>query len=164
MQAELGEAADSVRSLSRGIYPPLLESQGLRGALAARARQVGIPVTLCCGPERCPPEIEGAVYFCCAEALQNVAKHASADRATLRVWGEERRLRFEVGDDGIGFSPAAEAHSGGLQNLRDRLEALGGMLDVRAGRNRGTIVAGWLPVARLASSSQVGPRLNARSG
>ena len=147
MQAEIGEALDSIRSLSRGIYPPLLESQGLRGALAARARQVGIPVTVSCGPDRYAPGVEGAVYFCCAEALQNVAKHSGAERAAIRVWREEQRLRFSVSDDGRGFSPAAQPTGGGLQNLRDRLEALGGVLAIRAGTDGGTTVDGWLPLA-----------------
>ena len=149
MQTEVGEALDSVRSLSRGIYPPLLESQGLKGALAARARQVGIPVTLCCGPERYAPEIEGAVYFCCAEALQNVAKHSGAEHASVRIWIEGQRLRFSVSDDGKGFAPAPSTNGGGLQNLRDRLEALGGRLDIGPGPDRGATVAGWLPIAHL---------------
>jgi signal transduction histidine kinase len=147
MQMELGEALESVRSLSRGIYPPLLESQGLKGALTARARQIGIPVTVDCGPERHPPEVEVAIYFCCAEALQNVSKHSGAGHATLRVWSEDGGLRFTVSDDGRGFSPSASTNGHGLQNLRDRLETLGGTLDVQAGRGRGTMVTGWLPVA-----------------
>lgn len=151
MQTELGEALEGVRSLSKGIYPSLLASQGLEGALTARARQVGISVLVQCGPERYPPEIEGAVYFCCAEALQNLAKHSGADHATLRVWAEACSLRFELHDEGRGFTPAAGG-GGGLQNMRDRVEALGGELDVRSAPGRGTAVAGRLPLAEARAS------------
>jgi signal transduction histidine kinase len=80
MQSELGDALDSLRNLARGVYPPLLEAEGLRAALRARARQVPISIDVQCGSERYPRELEGAVYFCCSEALQNLSKHSGAVR------------------------------------------------------------------------------------
>jgi len=96
---------------------------------------------------RYPREVEAAVCFCCSEALQNVVKHASATRSDIRLWREDGRLNFEVEDDGRGFAPGAFGTGSGLQNMRDRLEALGGGVAVSSCANRGTTVTGWLPTA-----------------
>ncbi len=76
---------------------------------------------------RFPTPVEGAVYFTCLEALQNVAKHAGDGAGTkVRLWREEGSLRFEVTDDGCGFRPGELGESKGLVNMRDRITALGG--------------------------------------
>jgi signal transduction histidine kinase len=147
MQSELGDALDSLRNLARGVYPPLLEAEGLRAALRARARQVPISIDVQCGLERYPRELEGAVYFCCSEALQNLSKHSGATRGSVRVWCEEGRLCFEVGDDGRGLEAARAKLGGGLQNIRDRLDVLGGVMDVSSAPGTGARVAGWVPLS-----------------
>lgn len=147
MQNEVGEALDSLRSLARGVYPPLLEAEGLRAALRARARQIPLAVDVVCGDERYPRELEGAVYFCCSEALQNVVKHSRASRGSVRVWRQDMRLYFEVRDDGRGLDSERPTRGGGLQNLRDRLDVLGGGIEVTSGPGSGTLVRGWLPLA-----------------
>jgi len=90
--------------------------------------------------------VEAAVYFCCSEALQNMAKHASASGGSVHVWRADGRLKFEVQDNGHGYALDHNRSTGGLQNIRDRLEALGGALDVSSTAG-GTCVAGWLPLA-----------------
>jgi signal transduction histidine kinase len=147
MQSELGDALDSLRNLARGVYPPLLEAEGLKAALRARARQVPISIDVQCGPERYSRELEGAVYFCCSEALQNLSKHSRATRGSVRVWCEEGQLRFEVGDNGRGLNAARVKLGGGLQNIRDRLDALGGSADVSSAPGSGARVAGWVPLS-----------------
>jgi signal transduction histidine kinase len=147
MQSELGDALDSLRNLARGVYPPLLEAEGLKAALRARARQVPISIDVQCGPERYPRELEGAVYFCCSEALQNLSKHSRATRASVRVWCEDGRLGFEVIDNGRGLDPARAKSGGGLQNIRDRLDVLGGGVDVSSTPGTGARVAGWVPLS-----------------
>jgi signal transduction histidine kinase len=147
MQSELGDALDSLRNLARGVYPPLLEAEGLKAALRARARQVPISIDVQCGPERYPRELEGAVYFCCSEALQNLTKHSRATRGSVRVWGEGGRLCFEVGDNGRGLDPTRAKSGGGLQNIRDRLDVLGGVVDVSSTPGVGARVAGWVPLS-----------------
>jgi signal transduction histidine kinase len=93
------------------------------------------------------PEIEATVYFCCLEALQNAAKHAgSASQVTVRVWEAEGGLLFEVADDGKGFDVAGGG--AGFTNMRDRLGAMGGSLNVESEPGRGTKVAGAIPVVR----------------
>ena len=147
MQSELGDALDSLRNLARGVYPPLLEAEGLKAALRARARQVPISIDVQCGPERYPRELEGAVYFCCSEALQNLSKHSRATRGSVRVWCEDGRLCFEVGDNGRGLDAARAKSGGGLQNIRDRLDVLGGAVDVSSAPGTGARVAGWVPLS-----------------
>jgi signal transduction histidine kinase len=147
MQSELGDALDSLRNLARGVYPPLLEAEGLKAALRARARQVPISIDVQCGSERYPREFEGAVYFCCSEALQNLTKHSRATRGSVRVWCEDGRLCFEVRDNGRGLDAARAKSGGGLQNIRDRLDVLGGVVDVSSTPGVGARVAGWVPLS-----------------
>ena len=147
MQLELGDALDSLRNLARGVYPPLLEAEGLKAALRARARQVPISIDVQCGPERYSRELEGAVYFCCSEALQNLSKHSRATRGSVRVWCEGGRLSFEVRDNGSGLDAARSNSGGGLQNIRDRLDVLGGVADVSSTPGVGARVAGWVPLS-----------------
>ncbi|HET7237057.1 MAG TPA: histidine kinase [Actinomycetota bacterium] len=149
LQAETQDAVETLRDLARGIYPPLLADRGLRAALEAQARKAALPVEISAdGIGRYPQEVEAAVYFCCLEALQNVAKHAGARRAVVRVDEADGVLRFAVADDGVGFDArAAGTSSTGLQGIEDRLSALGGSLEVRTARGEGTTLVGRIPLA-----------------
>jgi signal transduction histidine kinase len=147
LQAQAGEAARDLRELAHGIYPPLLADRGLPDALAAQARRSPVPVvTEARSVGRYSQDIEAAVYFCCLEALQNIAKYAGAGSARLRVSAVNSHLSFEVTDDGLGFDPAATAHGTGLQGMSDRLEALGGSIEIRSLPGQGTTIAGRIPV------------------
>ena len=126
----------------------MLSQCGLGEALRAAARSSAVPVEVR-GSRigRYPEDLEVAVYFCCLEALQNVAKHAGEEasaRLTLRQEG--RQLRFEVRDAGVGFDPGQDQGGNGLVNMRDRIEAIGGTLTITTGRGRGTTVRGCVPV------------------
>jgi len=150
LQEQSTEALDNLRDLARGIYPPLLADQGLTAALSAQARKASVPVEVeTDGVGRYPQEAEAAVYFCCLEAIQNVAKYAGATRARIRLETRDGELVFEVIDDGAGFDPERTPMGAGLQNMADRLAALGGTVDVRSRPGEGTTVAGRLPVTAL---------------
>jgi signal transduction histidine kinase len=147
IQAELQEALDNLRDLARGIYPPLLADRGLGEALAAHARKSAFPTEVDVdGVGRYSPEVEAAVYFCALEALQNTAKYANASRASIRLSSDDGSLKFVVHDDGRGFDPSATPRGAGLQNMADRLEALGGMLHVVSTPGAGTTVSGTVPI------------------
>ncbi|MEX2458766.1 MAG: histidine kinase [Actinomycetota bacterium] len=147
LKTEATDALENLRDLARGIYPPLLADEGLAAALSAQARKAGVPVVVHPdGVGRYAQETEAAVYFCVLEALQNAAKYAAASRAEVRVSDEGGHLRFEVADDGRGFDPATTARGSGLQNMSDRLEALGGSLVVTSAPGEGTTVTGRVPV------------------
>jgi signal transduction histidine kinase len=146
VQAEATEALENLRDLARGIYPPLLADKGLREALSSQARKSSILVTIeADGIGRYRQEIEAAVYFCALEALQNVAKYAGATSAVIRLAHDEDGLRFEISDDGAGFDPASTPRGSGLQNMADRLEAIGGRLEVDSRPAHGTTVRGSVP-------------------
>ncbi|HEY6680662.1 MAG TPA: histidine kinase [Actinomycetota bacterium] len=147
LQRESNEALEDLRDLARGIYPPLLADRGLAAALDAQARKASVPVTVDAdGVGRFEPEVEAAVYFSCLEALQNVAKYADANAATIRLSNGSGELRFEIRDDGRGFDPSAMSYGTGLQGIADRLAALGGELAVTSAPGDGTAVVARLPV------------------
>jgi signal transduction histidine kinase len=146
IQADTVDALENLRDLARGIYPPLLADQGLAAALTSQARKSPVPVAVeSDGIGRYPQELEAAVYFCALEALQNVAKYAHANAVRVRLVAVDHELTFEVADDGDGFDPDATPSGSGLQNMADRLAALGGSLDVASAPGSGTIVRGRIP-------------------
>jgi signal transduction histidine kinase len=147
LQGEANDALENLRDLARGIYPPLLADKGLAAALDGQARKSAVPVSLDAGGiGRYPPEVEAAVYFCSLEALNNVAKYASASRVDVRLAQDDGHLTFEVSDDGAGFDVVTVAHGTGLQGMADRLEAIGGSLTVASDPGAGTTVSGRVPV------------------
>jgi signal transduction histidine kinase len=160
---ELDEALQDLRALAHGIFPPLLAEEGLGAALREAARRSAVPVTVRIeDPGRLSPECETAVYYCCLEALQNVAKHAGDHAvATLRLWQDPRAVRFSVDDDGSGFVMERGGGNFGLTNMTDRIGAVGGSLSVRSGPGAGTSVEGRIPIesASLAQSNHVADRL-----
>jgi signal transduction histidine kinase len=150
LKADTDDALETLRDLARGIYPPLLADKGLVVALEAQARRATLPVRVDADDVgRYSQEMEAAVYFCCLEALQNVQKYAAAEGAVVRLDGSGTELIFEVSDDGRGFDGVAVKRGAGLTNMSDRIDALGGRLDVSSTLGRGTRVLGslQLPVA-----------------
>jgi signal transduction histidine kinase len=147
IDAEIQTALGDLRDLARGIYPPLLIDEGLGAALDAQARRSLVPTTIRAdGLGRYAPEVEAAVYFSCLEALQNVAKYAEANSATVILAQSNGHLTFEVVDDGRGFDPAAERTGTGLQGIADRLGALHGEVTIRSQPGAGTRVRGRIEV------------------
>jgi signal transduction histidine kinase len=150
LQSETHQALEDLRDLARGIYPPLLADQGLAAALQSQARKSAVPVDVIAdGVGRFPQEVEAAVYFSCLEALQNVAKYSSASRAVISLAEVDGELRFEVEDDGSGFDVSTTSYGTGLQGIADRLDALGGRIDVRSTPGSGTTIAGVLPLSAI---------------
>ena len=148
---EAGETIEALRALAHGIYPPLLASSGLVTALRQQASKLPLDVSVEPDPADVPrthAEVEAAIYFSCLEALQNVAKHAQATRATVRFEHDAAAgvLRFSVQDDGAGFDPATVTRGHGLTNLNDRIEALGGHLSMESAPGQGTCVRGEVPL------------------
>ena len=149
LAGDVQDALQEFRDLAHGIYPPLLVERGLGEGLRSVAARAPVPVRFELeGLGRYPPEVETTVYFCCLEALQNAGKHAGAGAgATVRVWEDDDGLLFEVADDGAGFDPGEQPRGSGLENMSDRLGALGGHLSL-ASSPGGTRVAGAVPFSR----------------
>jgi signal transduction histidine kinase len=146
LQARTAETLEDLRDLARGIYPPLLADKGLPAALEAQARKSSLPVTVQPdGVGRYGPDVESAVYFCCLEALNNVAKYAEASTVEIHLAHANGELRFDVIDDGHGFDPSTTDHGTGLQGMADRLDAIGGSIEIDSAPGKGTRVVGRLP-------------------
>ena len=147
LQASATETIEDLRDLARGIYPPLLADKGLEAALEAQARKSSIHVVVeTDAVGRYPRDVESAVYFCALESLNNVAKYAEASRAVVHLAKSNGHVTFTVTDDGHGFDPDAAGHGTGLQGMADRLDAIGGTLDVTSAPGSGTTVTGRVPV------------------
>jgi signal transduction histidine kinase len=145
---ELDETVDDLRSLASGVYPPVLSHYGLLEALRSASRQMSTPALVHArGIGRYSPEVEAAVYFSCMEALQNITKHAGPRaNASVKLSQDELALRFEVRDAGVGFDIHAIDPGSGIQNMRDRVEAVGGHLRMTSGPGEGTVVSGEVPL------------------
>jgi signal transduction histidine kinase len=146
LHADVRSAAGALRELAHGIYPPLLRDHGLAPALRAAASRGALDCFVEADADRHPPDLEAAVYFCCLEALQNAGKYAGADaEVTISVTSEDGAIRFEVADDGAGFDPDTTAGHG-FENMRDRVGAFSGTLEVESSPGAGTRVRGTLPL------------------
>jgi signal transduction histidine kinase len=140
----LREARAELRDFAQGIHPSALTEGGLGAALPELAGRAGIPVELEISVGRVPPAAEAAVYFVCAEALANAAKHAEAASVTISVSQSRGRLFLTLLDDGMGG--ANPGKGSGLRGLADRVEALGGHLSVRSPMGGGTRLDATIPV------------------
>lgn len=146
LQGETKEALQTLRDLARGIYPPLLREQGVGAALKAHAARIPGRIEVSAnGLGRPKPDIEAALYFCCLEALQNATKHAAASNILVKLEQQGADVLFSVVDDGVGIEERAVINGSGLQNMKDRVEALGGRLTVGGAPGAGTRVTGRIP-------------------
>ena len=146
LQGAAGAALEDLRDLARGIYPPLLADQGLAAALEAQARRSPVQVTVePDGIGRFSREVEAAMYFCALEALNNVSKYADATSVHVSLSEPEGGLQFQIRDDGRGFDAASANYGTGLQGMADRLDAIGGTLEVTSSPGTGTTITGLVP-------------------
>ena len=151
LTGETNVAIDTLRELARGLYPPVLAQDGLVAAIEAHARRMPLPVDVSGGPlPRFAQETEASIYFCVLEALQNVVKHAGASKAVVHLERTLDQVVFSVSDDGHGFDVVKARMSSGIQNMRDRLEVLGGRLAVESSPGSGTRITGTVPVVKPA--------------
>jgi signal transduction histidine kinase len=139
------EVLEELRELSSGIHPAILSLGGLGPALKALARRSAVPVDLDVPRQaRLPERVEVAAYFVISEALANTAKHAHAAAAQVHVELNDNVLQLHIQDDGIGG--ADPSRGSGLIGLTDRVEALGGRLDVSSHPGEGTQIKADLPI------------------
>jgi signal transduction histidine kinase len=152
LRAQLARVADGLtgaleelRELSRGIHPAILSEGGLAPALRALARRSAVPVELEVDVQaRLPEPVEVAAYYVVSEALANAAKHAHASVARVEAQARDGLLHLSVRDDGVGG--AAPGGGSGLVGLADRVEALGGTIEVHSPAGQGTSLRIDLPI------------------
>jgi signal transduction histidine kinase len=141
---EIGTSLEELRDVARGIHPAVVSGHGLAVALEQLAARAGVPVRLSVRlAGRLPEPIEVAAFYLVSESLANVTKHAGATSATVEVARTDGQVLVEVVDDGIG---GADTELGsGLRGLADRVEALGGRLQVWSPRGGGTRLRAEVP-------------------
>jgi signal transduction histidine kinase len=148
LQLDTRQALEDLRELAHGIHPPALTDRGRLEAIEAQTSRLPVPVHVNADglgrDSRYPAEIEAAAYFVVCEGLSNVLKHAAANRIEVRLAALPSGLRVEVADDGRGFEPN-EVMGSGLRGLADRVEALGGHLEIISGPAGGTSLIAVLP-------------------
>jgi signal transduction histidine kinase len=158
----LGQASDEarlalreLRELARGIHPAILTEAGLEAAMRSLVERAAVPTDVATSLDRrLPAAIEATAYFVVSEALANVAKHALATSARVTVTASGNSLMVEIGDDGAG---GADPDRGtGLRGLRDRVEAVGGSLEVRSPVGGGTVVRAVIPIDVQVPSAEPG--------
>ena len=152
LQAQLSRVADGLtgaleelQEIARGIHPAILAQGGLVPALTALARRSAVPVELAVRAKtRLPEPVEVAAYYIVSEALTNTAKHAHASAVHVAVETHDGILGLSIRDDGCGG--ADPARGSGLIGLTDRVDALGGTIDVASPAGEGTTLLITLPM------------------
>jgi signal transduction histidine kinase len=141
----LASVGEELREISRGIHPAILSDGGLGPALRALARRSAVPVELDIRPERRLPErLEVAAYYVVSEALTNAAKHAHASAVHVDIDASDSIVRLAIRDDGVGG--ADPRRGSGLIGLADRVEALGGRIELASPAGRGTSLRVNFPI------------------
>jgi signal transduction histidine kinase len=143
-EAELWLAVDELRELAQGIHPTVLRQRGIAGGIESITARSPIPIDAGELPlGRFDPTVEATAYYVVAEAVANAHKHAGATAIRIRAAETDSTLRLEITDNGAGG--AVVVRGAGLEGLRDRVEAVGGIFDVISVRDRGTRVSVRLP-------------------
>ena len=142
---ELANLFDELREISLGIHPAVLAAGGLEAALRALRRRSAVPVELDVRiGRRLPQPVEVAAYYVVSEALTNAAKHSHATVVNVELVTDERIMQLAIRDDGIG---GADANKGsGLLGLSERIEVLGGTLQVTSPTGMGTTLLIAVPL------------------
>jgi len=142
----LSGAIEELQEISRGIHPAILSKGGLGPALKTLARRSAIPVELEVDADRRLPEpVEAAAYYVVSEALTNAAKHSQASAVRVAVASDDGAVRVSIRDDGVGG--AAPGGGSGLIGLMDRVQALGGAIEIDSPSGSGTSVQVTIPAA-----------------
>ena len=140
---EASNAIKELRDLARGIAPPVLADRGLPAAVVSLGERSALPVTVSARlNRRLSPVVESAAYFVVAESLTNAAKYGNGAAAKVSLFEESGRLVVEIDDEGPG---GADPQGSGLSGLRNRVEALDGILVVVSNPGEGTTVHAELP-------------------
>jgi signal transduction histidine kinase len=152
----------TLRDLARGLFPEVLVQRGLVAAVDTHVEKSGLDAEVASDPSvgRYDIEIESNVYFIVREALQNTSKYAPGAHSTITLGETDDGLVFVVSDDGPGFDATTITLGSGTQNMRDRVEVLGGVLEVTSTPGAGTTVRGTIPL-RTAIAGVVDARSDA---
>jgi signal transduction histidine kinase len=152
-EAEVVTTLDELRGLARGMRPPDLSRYGIGGAIEPLLLASPIAVHVENAPKnRFDDRVEATAYFVILEGITNSQRHSKADRIWVKFTSRAEALVVEIGDDGIGG--AIENAGVGLESLRDRVEAIGGVFHVTSPPGRGTLLTAELPLSVAAQPAR----------
>jgi signal transduction histidine kinase len=151
----LARTSEELKRLAQGIRPGGLGATGLFSALETLVAEFPVPVEAALSRFDAAPSVSACVYFVCSEALANVAKYASASRVWIAVGADSGAVTAVIEDDGVGGADVATGT--GLRGLADRVQSLGGTLDVHSPAGRGTRVVAAIPLYSSAAERPVDP-------
>jgi signal transduction histidine kinase len=141
----LDETLEDLRGIARGLHPALLSRRGLQPAVKGLVRCSPIPVKLTmCADGQLPQHFEATVYHVVAEALTNTAAHADASVVRVDLTVQDATIWLSVHDNGRGG--ADPDRGSGLLSITDRVEALGGTLEIRSPAGGGTSLLAEIPL------------------
>ena len=143
-EAQLIQTIEDLRRFGQGLHPQVLAERGLRDAVIELASDVPFRLDLDVTTAELPRQVAAAAYFVCAEALSNAVKHASAPQLSVAIQAADGLLKLEIADDGIGGANASRGS--GLRGLSDRVETLGGTLQIESVLGRGTRLTAEIPL------------------
>jgi signal transduction histidine kinase len=147
IQTDALGALEELRALAHGIYPVVLRDLGPAAALRDLSTGSPVPIKVTDdGIGRSSDAIEAAIYFCAREAIQNTAKHAGPGaKVVVTLADHHDAIEFTVTDDGVGMHAERDTDGIGITNMRDRIEAVGGQLEIVSAPGQGTSIRGRVP-------------------
>jgi two-component system sensor histidine kinase UhpB len=154
IRAEIVDAADGVKRMSRGLRPPEIEELGLALAITAHVRSLwegarfAVEMELGAVDSKLNVTAKLALYRIVQESLSNARRHANATEVVVRLFPEEATVVLEVADNGRGFLSSRAVESGGglgLVGMRERASMIGGRLTIDSVPGKGTTVRVAVP-------------------
>jgi two-component system sensor histidine kinase UhpB len=147
---QVAEISNVIREISHGLYPSLLQHLGLAPALRRLSkdlcREKALSLDLAKELHPLPPDVSLCLYRIAQEALHNIEKHSNARNVLIELKEESGRVVLRVVDDGVGFAPEWEFHSGmGLASIRERMRSIGGTVQINSSPMTGTTIEASAP-------------------
>jgi signal transduction histidine kinase len=158
MQQALIRLSEDVHALSYRLHPAILKDLGLVAALRSDCeRSSPCPIRLEADediPDRVPQEVALCLYRVAQEGLRNIARHADASRAEVRLRRLDGGLQLSISDNGIGFDPARRAGANlGLSSMQQRVGLVGGKVHIDSSPGHGTTIVAWVPLREPTESA-----------
>jgi signal transduction histidine kinase len=151
---QLAAISNTTREISHGLYPTQLEYLGLPKALKRlcdeiqRGKNLSIQAMMGNLPDQLHPSTSLSLYRIAQEALHNIITHSRAKNVEVELVGNSREILLQITDDGMGFDLSQEVTGLGLANMRQRVQAIGGSLNISSSPKSGTRIEVRVPLSR----------------
>jgi signal transduction histidine kinase len=151
LSSQISDISNTAREISHGLYPPQLEYLGLAKALKRmcddlrKGKNISIHLTTGNLPDQLQPSISLSLYRIAQEAMHNIITHSQAMNVQVELGADDSRISLRIIDDGVGFDPNRVAGGLGLESMRQRVQAVGGSIDISSSPNSGTRIEVRVP-------------------